>query len=86
MFKLHSLVKLFFVALALGLIMFSYHFFTNEDGVKEENYANVTDLGASYKADKEIEEALKKLQEGNIELAEVLTHLNMEEIKSGLYY
>lgn len=83
MFKLHSLVKLFFVALGLGLLIFCYHFYTNKDEIREENYANVTDLNDSYKADKEIEEALKKLQEGNIEPAEVITHLNPEQVASG---
>lgn len=83
MFKLHSLVKLFFVALGLGILIFAYHFYTNKDEIREENYANVTDLNESYKADKEIEEALKKLQEGNLEPAEVITHLNPEQVASG---
>lgn len=83
MFKLHSLVKLFFVALGLGLLIFGYHFYTNKDAIREENYANVTDLNESYRADKEIEEALKKLQEGNLEPAEVITHLNPEQVASG---
>lgn len=66
-------IKIFFLVLFVGVASYAYHFFT-DDSVKASDYANVPDLSAAYKADKEIAEALKKLQDKDLMPARVMTH------------
>ena len=66
-------IKIFFIVLFVGLAGYAYQFFT-DTGVKAGQYTNVPDLSAAYVADKEIAEALKKLQDKDLVPAEVMTH------------
>ena len=66
-------IKIFFIVLFVGLASYAYHFFT-DSGVKAGQYTNVPDLSSAYVADKEIAEALKKLQDKDLTPAEVITH------------
>lgn len=66
-------IKIFFLVLLVGVATYFYNFFT-DTSVKADDYANVPDLSAAYRADKEIGQALKKLQDKELAPATVVTH------------
>lgn len=71
--RYHTCIKIVFAALFIGLASYAYYFYTN-DSIKNADYANVPDLSAAYKADKEIAEAKEKLADPNLQPATVVTH------------
>ncbi len=66
-------IKIFFALCLVGLAGYAYHFFTDQS-VKADAYENVPDLSAAYRADKEIKDALTRLNDAQLTPATVVTH------------
>lgn len=73
MINRHNVVKFIFAILFLAVTTYFYNLFTNEK-VKNDEYANITDLSAAYRADEEIAKAEKLLASGSVDAATVITH------------